>query len=63
MKTDRLIAMATRILMRKLMHKGIDAAARVSTGADPDPRAQAQARETAKRARQATRLARRIGRF
>lgn len=72
MNANQLINMAVRIVMRKLLHKGIDAgvdmASRRGHGADPearpdDPQGRAQANETKKRLRQSMRVVRRMGRF
>ncbi|MEX5729383.1 hypothetical protein Ga0609869_002736 [Rhodovulum iodosum] len=69
MNANRMINMAVRIVMRKLMNKGINAgvdlAARRGQGNDDpaDPQKRAAAQQTAKRARQAMRVTRRMGRF
>ncbi|MBN2905447.1 MAG: hypothetical protein JXJ18_01930 [Rhodobacteraceae bacterium] len=72
MNANGLINMAVRIVMRKLMNKGVDAgidlASRRGQGAQhpdapPDPKLQARTRETRKRAQQAMKIARRMGRF
>lgn len=71
MTTTRLIDRAMRIVMRKLLHKGIDAgverASRRGQDGDPqarpDPIAKAQTAETKKRMKQSLRIARRMGRF
>ena len=74
MNANGLINMAVRMVMHRLMsrgiEKGIDLASRrgQAPGEDgqpkaDDPRLTAQSRDTAKRARQMVRLTRRVGRF
>lgn len=68
MNANQLINMAVRIVMRKLMHKGINAGIDMASRRRPgqeaaDPRQKAEADQAAKRARKAMRVTRRMGRF
>lgn len=71
MNANRIISMIIRLFVRKIMSRGIDAGLDYASGRGKKPedmtkeeRKQAQAgKETAKRARQATKLSRRIGRM
>jgi len=71
MNANQMINMVMRLFIRKVMNRGIDAGLKYATrrGKKPEnmtPEDQAQERagkETAKRARQAAKLGRRIGRM
>ncbi len=71
MNANQIINMVIRQIMRRFINKGIDAGLNAATrrrGAAPDDpdaarRQQTQGRETARRAKQAMRMGRRIGRF
>jgi hypothetical protein len=62
---DRILNMVIRRVMGPLINRGMNAGIdRVTRGReDATPEQQAQARTTAKRTKEAMRLARRIGRF
>ncbi len=73
MNMNQIITMVIRIIMRKVLGRGIDAGINMATrrgGSEPDhnlapeDRASARmARKTARKARQAASLTRRMGRF
>lgn len=71
MSANQLINMALRILTRKAVNKGLNAGVKQMSKGNaaqgkltPEERAaRKQAQETAKRAKQAARLARRLGKF
>lgn len=72
MNANQIINMILRQVMRRFVNKGIDAGVNMAVrrrgaGSDQDPEAArrqtAQGRETARRAKQAMRIGRRIGRF
>ena len=62
---DRILNMLIRRVMGRLINRGVDAGInRMTAGrADATPEQQAQAGQSAKRTKQAMRVARRIGRF
>lgn len=71
MNVNQIVNMILRQVMRRFINKGINAGVDMATrgrkGNDQDPKAarqqSAQGRDTAKRAKQAMRVGRRIGRF
>lgn len=60
MNADRMIRMAIRMVMRKLMRRGVD---KVAGGKRDDGRTGPDGRKTARNASRTLRLMRRIGRF
>ncbi|MBK5932795.1 hypothetical protein C8N32_102163 [Rhodovulum imhoffii] len=72
MNANQLLNMVTRLLMRRVVGKGVDAginaasravSKRGGTGQEPQGAPNPQVGETAKRAKQAMRVTRRMGRF
>jgi hypothetical protein len=67
MEMDRIINQIVRQVTNRLLNRGIDAGvdrlSRGTGGGQASPEQQAQSRNTAKHAKQALRLARRLGRF
>lgn len=64
MNTDRLIRMIFNRLFRKAVTKGVDAGAKRLAGNDPQAqKAYRQSKQMARRARQAQRITKRLGKF
>jgi hypothetical protein len=70
MNANQIISMLTRMFFRKFMNRGIDAGVKYATRGKPesttpeeDRERTKSARETGKRARQAAKLMRRMGRM
>ena len=71
MNANQIFSMISRLVLRKLVHRGVDAGINRALGPGkpkqdqtPQERAQsARARETAKRARKAARVTRKLGKF